>query len=259
MKINKLKLNNFRLAKSSVFDFSKQLNLFIGVNGSGKSTILDALSISLSWLVKRIEQENANGFDIPDSSLSINQENGYLELYISEENTSWQWLLTKTAKGKTPVLDSSFDDIDKLAEIIREKHKQQFSWPVIVYYPVNRMVNNITPEFPDKDSIYHLDVFKNALDGVANYQSFFEWFRVQDDILNEQSTSRSRWVQQNHVWIKKRAYQLLDSLKKTLEKDEKTFDKEEYNYLIHKFEDYSGPQKSDNRLRYNNQPNGELK
>ena len=108
------------------------------------------------------------------------------------------------------------------------------------------MVNNITPEFPDKDSIYHLDVFKNALDGVANYQSFFEWFRVQDDILNEQSTSRSRWVQQNHVWIKKRAYQLLDSLKKTLEKDEKTFDKEEYNYLIHKFEDYSGPQKSDN-------------
>lgn len=79
MKIKKLELNNFRSARASTFEFNDKLNLFIGINGSGKSTVLDALSICLSWLVKRIEKENGRGSYILDSNLTNNEMEGYLK------------------------------------------------------------------------------------------------------------------------------------------------------------------------------------
>ncbi|MCP4345219.1 MAG: AAA family ATPase [Desulfobacterales bacterium] len=95
MKIKSLELQNFRSASKITFDFTSQLNLFVGVNGSGKSTVLDALSICLSWLVKRIEQEYVRGSDIPVSSLRNNQVQGYLDIHVTEKNTSYHWLVTK--------------------------------------------------------------------------------------------------------------------------------------------------------------------
>lgn len=43
MKIKKLKLHDFRSAEKTKFEFNDQLNLFIGVNGSGKSTVRTGL------------------------------------------------------------------------------------------------------------------------------------------------------------------------------------------------------------------------
>ena len=51
MRIKSIKLINYRGAVSLNIDFHRQLNVFIGVNGAGKSTILDSLAIMLSWLV----------------------------------------------------------------------------------------------------------------------------------------------------------------------------------------------------------------
>ena len=69
MKIEQLELCNIRGFKKQKFTFSNQLNLFVGVNGSGKSTVLDSMAISLSWLVNRIEREGANAKRITEASL----------------------------------------------------------------------------------------------------------------------------------------------------------------------------------------------
>jgi len=47
---------------------------------------------------------------------------------------------------------------------------------------------------------------------------FFKWFRLQDDILNEKSTSRSKWMQQNRTWIRKRIHQLFDLIEESSKK-----------------------------------------
>jgi predicted ATP-binding protein involved in virulence len=236
MKIEKIELNNFRSAKKTVFNFTNQLNLFVGINGAGKSTVLEALSICLSWLVKRIERENGRGIYIPDSSLRIGEDEGFLDIHVTETSSSFRWLLTKSAKGNTSGMKSQLGGVIDLAERIKESHEQNISWPVIAYYPVNRVVESIRPEIPDRDSIYNLDVYENALGGKANYQSFFEWFRRQDDILNEQATSRSKWIRQNRRWIKLRVRQLLSILKDSIFSGEKEFDQDEFKYLIKNFE-----------------------
>lgn len=236
MKIKKLELHNFRSARASTFEFDDKVNLFIGINGSGKSTVLDALSICLSWLVKRIEKENGRGSYIFDSNLTNNEIEGYLNICLTDNDSLWDWRLAKTIRGRSSKIDSDFNGVSKLAEILRNLHEEHLSWPVISYYPVNRVVKNVRPMFPDKDSIYALDVYENALGGKTNYQSFFEWFRVQDDILNEKSTSRSKWMRQNSFWIKKKIRRLFDLLEESMQDDEKQLDREEFKYIIKRFE-----------------------
>ena len=231
MKIERIELHNFQSAKKIAFEFSGQLNLFVGVNGSGKSTVLNALSTCLSWLVKRIERENGRGTYISDLSLRNGEDEGYLDIELSHIKTSFRWFLTKTAKGKNSTLDSQFSGASLLAEKIKESY-DKMGWPVIAYYPVNRVVGLVRPNIPDRESIYNLDVYENALGGKANYQSFFEWFRLQDDIQNERFTSRSKWMQQNRTWIKQRIHSIFDSLR-SIASDE------EMKALIKHFEEYA--------------------
>lgn len=236
MKIEKIELSNFRSASRINFEFAEGLNLFVGINGSGKSTVLDALGICLSWLVRRIERENGRGSYIPDSSLHIDQDRGFLDLHVTEGGNSYSWLIAKTARGHSSDLASQFDGTNRLSEAIKANNARDMVWPVIAYYPVNRIVGVIRPEIPDRDSIYDLDVYQNAIGGKANYQSFFEWFRLQDDILNEKALSRSKWVRQNQNWIKRRVSRLFDLLKEAVPYDETHFDREEFKHFIDRFE-----------------------
>ena len=54
MYIRDLKLERFRGAHDLFLELHEKLNVFVGVNGAGKSTVLDAAAILLSWLVNRL-------------------------------------------------------------------------------------------------------------------------------------------------------------------------------------------------------------
>ena len=48
MKIKRLTLDNFRIFEQATFDFQPGMNLLVGINGAGKSSVLDALRMVLS-------------------------------------------------------------------------------------------------------------------------------------------------------------------------------------------------------------------
>ena len=53
MIVTGLKLANLRAIKAAEFRFQPGFNLIVGVNGVGKTSVLDALSVCLSAVVKR--------------------------------------------------------------------------------------------------------------------------------------------------------------------------------------------------------------
>ncbi len=59
MRVAGLKLANLRAIESAQFQFQPGFNLIVGVNGVGKTTVLDALRISLSPVVKHINRLRA--------------------------------------------------------------------------------------------------------------------------------------------------------------------------------------------------------
>lgn len=186
MKIKNIELKHFRSAADIKLTFEPQLNLFIGVNGAGKSTVLDALSTGLSWLVKRIERDNGRGTAISVSSVQVGQDNAALGINVVDKDTPYHWLLTKTIKGAPTNLASDFSGASQLAQVLRQNFKTSKDWPVIACYSVNRVVATVRPTVPNANTNNPLAIYENALSGKTNFQSFFEWFRVQDDIANEQ-------------------------------------------------------------------------
>ena len=67
MRVSRLKLANLRAIKAAEFRFRPGFNLVAGVNGVGKTSVLDALSVCLSAVVKK-----ANGLTYKARTFSSN-------------------------------------------------------------------------------------------------------------------------------------------------------------------------------------------
>ena len=214
IKVEAIEIKDFRGINKVGFTLSPNLNVFVGVNGSGKTTVLDAIATSLSWLVNRIQRENSSGRPITESSIKNGAPISQIEITINEQGKRFEWNLLKLAKGESSPVKSDLASVSELAAYYQSVFRQKSTLPVIAYYPINRVVNSsVNPLFSSKEAINILDVYDNALDGKTNYQSFFEWFRVQDDIVNERSQSRTRWMVQNKSWVRNRTKRLLVHLR----------------------------------------------
>ncbi|MCD4817787.1 MAG: AAA family ATPase [Candidatus Cloacimonetes bacterium] len=208
MKIENIEFKNFRSIKNLKIDLLSDLNIFVGINGSGKSTVLDAIAICLSWLVNRIQRENVSGRHILESSIKNETQQSTLTLKVNENHNIFKWKLIKSVKGFPSEEKSQLRELSELASIFQEKYQHSKNLPMIVYYSINRVTEGILPAMKGKTNIYDLDIYNNALGSKANFQSFFEWFKLQDDILNEQSSSRTKWMIQHKNWIKKRVLKI---------------------------------------------------
>ncbi len=225
MDIIKTKINNYRSIKDVEFEFDSSLNIFVGINGSGKTTILDALIISLSWLINRIQRENVSGKHISEDDIRNNELYSSIQTFVETQNNIFKWKLVKTRKGESTQKKSKLSEVSQLANFFKTQLKEKGKLPVIAYYPVNRVVKDISPEISSKDNFYVLDVYENAIGVKANFQSFFEWFRLQDDILNEKLGSRTKWMINNKKWLRIKTNKIVSYLGKI------TKDYDEYEFL----------------------------
>ena len=59
MRVTRLKLANLRAIEAAEFRFQPGFNLIVGVNGVGKTSVLDALRVCLSAVVKQVNELRA--------------------------------------------------------------------------------------------------------------------------------------------------------------------------------------------------------
>lgn len=186
MKINSIKLVNFKGFKEASLTFDKQLTVIIGANGSGKSSILDAVSITLSWIVARIRNAKGQGAYITEEQIHNGSKTGSIEASFDKINSIA--IPSKTKRGYNKAGEIILNDLNLYCENTRaniEANEQQTSIPIFVKYGVGRAVVDI-PLRIRKPHIFELfETYENSLRGDANFRSFFEWFRNQEDIENE--------------------------------------------------------------------------
>jgi predicted ATP-binding protein involved in virulence len=78
--ITSIQLENFKLFNQETFEFNSEFNLIVGVNGSGKSSLLKALAISLAgWAHAYIKSEN-NLRPIEDNEIREIEKDGRFDL-----------------------------------------------------------------------------------------------------------------------------------------------------------------------------------
>ena len=189
MKIAKLNLKNFRDAQELSLELDPKLNVFVGVNGSGKSTVLDAIAIMLSWPASRIIRPGASGRPIPENDITNGKSSSSIQLSSEIDNKTIEWKLTKNRKGHVASEDkSNLQDLKDYVTAIQNQiseNSEKANIPLFVYYPVNRAVLEIPLRIRGQHNFDLLTAYDNALTSGANFRTFFEWFRVREDIENE--------------------------------------------------------------------------
>ena len=183
------------------------ITVFIGNNGTGKTSVLQALAISLSWFIARLGTEKGTGNHIPEDNILNTANTAAIEIKIfdsiassthtgenagkNEISDRFQWTLAKTRKGRKAKYSSQLSDCTRLANHYRNALTQdeQTSLPLIAFYPVERVVLDIPLKIKTKHTFLQMDGYDNSLSQGVDFRRFFEWFREREDTENESSIS----------------------------------------------------------------------
>lgn len=186
MKLNNIRIFNFRGCQDVQLDFDKNMTVIVGANGSGKSTVLDAIAITLSWIIARVRNMKSQGTYISDEEIFNGSKGGYIQAGFDEIGN--MLVPSKAQKGFSKEYTADLKDLNAYCEFLRnniEQTEKKTSLPILVKYGVRRAVVDI-PLRIKKSHIFDLfETYENSLRGDANFRNFFEWYRNQEDIENE--------------------------------------------------------------------------
>lgn len=188
MIIESIKIENFRgIEYLEIPTLDEHINLFVGVNGSGKTSVLDSFSLVMSWLLARIRNPKSSGTLISESDIKNNSKGG-CSISIKVRN-SGEWILYRSKSYAKSKVDNGKTELRDMMEYINEIHHcvtQGGNIPIIMYYPVNRAINNAPAHLKRGGKEPEIwDTYENALKGNTEFRSFFEWYRKQEDNENE--------------------------------------------------------------------------
>lgn len=190
MKITNLDIQNFRGIKSAKFKFHNRLNVFIGENGAGKSTVLDCLAILLSRLTWRIISQSSSGRFFTEEDVHHGEKKTTNTLYALIFDNEYTWTAGKSIERNKSQTLSNQDDIKNLVTYINKSLEldKHFNLPLIAFYSTNRSVVSIPLKVKKQHKFDQIAALENSLLGKreeSDFRLFFEWFRNREDIENE--------------------------------------------------------------------------
>ncbi len=183
MKIKQITLKNFRAAEDFILTLDENLTVIAGVNGSGKTTILDAVAIMLSWLTARIKRDGAPGSPIKEFDITHGKFSSMIKIETVDETTSWTTV--KNKKGKKELQKSDYTGLNQYVKNYKNRAEESDEIPLYTYYPVNRAVIQIPLRIKKRHKFDLFSIYEDGLTGGADFKLFFEWFREREDLENE--------------------------------------------------------------------------
>jgi len=183
---------------------SSRVTVIVGNNGAGKTTILNALATSLSWLVARIRTEKGAGNHLGNDDIRNNASFAMIAMALIHGSTSrsnipreiadqilFVWTIARAKNGRKSSVHSDLKDTSRLADQFRTQltSDNKASLPLIAYYPVERSVLEIPLKIRTKHTFDQLDGYDNSLNRGVDFRRFFEWFREREDSENETGIS----------------------------------------------------------------------
>lgn len=176
--LEKLELYNFRKFETLHIDFHKKLTVLIGGNGEGKSSIIDAITKTLSWIGNGILKEGDNGRPITYDDIKNDCRTGaeiisFFKLGKTEINGN----ISRSIEGASTKKNSQVSDLKNIANIYRViNNTSEINLPLLCSYPVERTRLSSKSSNKNKNidliSLSKFDIYKNSLDGSISLNDF---------------------------------------------------------------------------------------
>ena len=148
MKITSLKLTNIRSIETAEFRFQPGFNLIVGVNGVGKSTVLDALRICLSRILPSTTESRARrmSFSVDDIRSGFSFLDAELSLTVGVEEFRFmrrQW--------REPIVAESVQNLKKLRREILDSER------------LSDRARKVLRELEESKKVHDSDVFSPSM------------------------------------------------------------------------------------------------
>jgi predicted ATP-binding protein involved in virulence len=187
MKVRRLEMKSFRGFRELTLEFTQPVSVLVGVNGAGKTSILNCLAVLLSQVSSGILSRTGHGRRFTESDIQLDAPYTQNTAEAIFEGTPVRWTLALGRRGYPPQVSSNLTGLKEIITRVQERNAAgQYRLPLAIYYPVNR-----APDVPSRVRTHHefgpLSAFDEALIGGGwNFRLFFEWFREREDLENEQ-------------------------------------------------------------------------
>ncbi|MFW9259133.1 AAA family ATPase [Nostoc sp. CALU 546] len=244
MKVKRLEMQSFRGIGDLTLEFDETSpTVLIGINGVGKSSILDCLAILLSQFIREIvyaESIKTNMLFINNLSYRSSNRDQYEksipgkpdieERFFSEDDITnghkethnrikiflqsreVSWFLTNSSKERSEDIKKENAELNTVAQDIYRQWKSnpKFNLPLAIYYPVKRSVLGIDMEITETHSLKQIDAYDQALNGVQiSFHRFFQWFRSLEDLENEERRDNPEFKTQQLEAVRQSIYSLI--------------------------------------------------
>lgn len=177
MKISSLSLENFRCFEKLEIDFNEQLTVIVGVNGSGKTAILEALSVFLKMYAGIISQY-INPYPSKMSSSIVTHGSNMSSLccvveYAELNKNRCIELNVNFSRDDDGNL-ASFGDSDPIVNLEKRESNIRDMRTIVTHYTSKRIVDSVKKNTSANSELK--DAFINAFNPGIDFSSSLAWF-----------------------------------------------------------------------------------
>ncbi|MGH2359028.1 MAG: AAA family ATPase [bacterium] len=201
MIVTRLKLANVRAIETAAFTFQHGFNLVVGVNGVGKTTVLDALSVCLSAVVKQTNRLRTPAGGFTSDDIRVGAAAVTVECGVAIASADYNYLIHKPRETSAPqekkrgMPREQVHDTPAKATFLGETPalvtgKEPGGRPLAVLFSTNRAVPS---ERAPSKGVAAGGIAAAFADALANRElrlaEFASWVRVQEALRAESAAA----------------------------------------------------------------------
>lgn len=179
MKLIDLRIENYKSINDLGLFFGGEDVVIFGINGTGKSTLLNAIVALFAPVIKSLTNKGTLRFTDDDITIGrqrlaigggfeIGNETLYLQRFYEKSKQNSRASATTYDKKTNEAFVKAFRD-----QYLRD---ERIGMPIFVYYGTNRAVLKV-PERLKERQPDQLEALENAIDKTVDFESFFSWYR----------------------------------------------------------------------------------
>lgn len=195
MKLKSLQLQHYKGFNDSKINFDGRTTIFFGPNGVGKSSLLEAIGSIFAPLLSGIINKGSDkkvrkpkdNLDIDDIKFGESAAKLSAEILVGEEQFTYSRTINK--KKKEDTREEKLAMIERFCSLYQWDKKcdnEEDSMPIYANYGTHRAVRVVKVQrvHNQHDSFEKIFALENAIENTVDFQTFFEWFRTEQEIEN---------------------------------------------------------------------------